>query len=338
MAGETEFTGERSNAVIALVANKDCVVGAHSDTSEAIEKRGSAVAIKEGISGATRYCSHYAKGGDHADTVIVRNKEAAVGCKGKVAWETKCSKGACAVRPCGAPTARKGGHCAIEEDEPDAVVAIVPHIDIPSTIHGYTNRAMKSRSDSPNTIGKRREAPSASQGGHCTQGSDFTDAVVTCVCHIHHPRRVYSEAIGTVKACRGPLHISQTGTTTSCKCGSHSRGRELSYAVVGSICNVDDTRARVGCDTSREIKTRCNPSAISPGVTPAPCEGAHKTRGGHCPNAVVPAICHIHHPRGVCSNTSRVTESSRSPLTIGKRPGTTPCQGCRKPQAGGLCA
>ena len=70
MASETEFTGERSNAVVAFVANKDCVVGAHSDTSGVVETRGSAIAIQEGGSGATRNSSHYATGGYHADTVV----------------------------------------------------------------------------------------------------------------------------------------------------------------------------------------------------------------------------------------------------------------------------
>ncbi len=58
MASETEFTGERSNAVAVKVPNKDCVIGAHSDTVGDAEKRGSAVAIQEGGGGATRNCSH----------------------------------------------------------------------------------------------------------------------------------------------------------------------------------------------------------------------------------------------------------------------------------------
>ena len=83
MTCETKFTGERSNAVVVGVANKDCVVGAHSDTVGAVEKRGSAVAIQKGGSGATCNCSHCAKGGDHADTVVagVRNKEVVIDCK-----------------------------------------------------------------------------------------------------------------------------------------------------------------------------------------------------------------------------------------------------------------
>ena len=128
-----------------LVANEQGTSRVYSNTAGAVEKRGSAEAIKEEAKEATRNRSHYAKGGDHADTNVkqVHNKEVAVGCERKVVWAIKCSRGACAIRPCAAPTARKGGHCAIGEDKPNAVVAIVPHIDIPTAIHGYTNRAIK---------------------------------------------------------------------------------------------------------------------------------------------------------------------------------------------------
>jgi len=83
MTGETKFAGECSNAVVAKVANIDCVVRAHSDTKGVEEKRGSAIAIQKGGSGATCDCGHYAKGGDHADAVVasVSHKEVAIGSK-----------------------------------------------------------------------------------------------------------------------------------------------------------------------------------------------------------------------------------------------------------------
>jgi hypothetical protein len=203
------------------------------------------------------------------------------------------------------------------------MVARISHIDIPTAIHGYTTRAIESCSASPHAVEKGRGAPSASQGGYCTQGGDFSDAVVAFICHIHHPRRVYSEARGESKACRSPLPISPR-KTTSCKCGCHSRGREFSYAMVIVIGNVNDARARVGCDTVRVKKTRCSSSAISPcGSQTIPREGAHKAREGHRPDAIVEVVCHIHHPR-VCGNTSRPIKSSRRPLAIGKGRGTAP--------------
>jgi hypothetical protein len=223
------------------------------------------------------------------------------------------------------------------------VVSRVPHIDISTTIHGYSLRVIKCRDASPHAIGKGREAPSASQGGHCTKGGNFTDAVVRLVCHIHHPRRVYCEANGIVKACRSTLPICPSITAISCKCGSHSRGRELSNAVVAQISNVDDARARVRCNTIRVIKTRCSPSTISPRSPPfprgrsTPCKGAHKARGCHCPDAVVAGVCHIHYPRDVFSHASRFLERSRSPLAIGKAIAAAPRQGCCKPHTGGLC-
>jgi hypothetical protein len=83
-------------------------------------------------------------------------------------------------------------------------------------------------------------------------------------------------------------------------------------------------------------KTRCSPSAISPRASTTPCEGAHKARGGHCPDAVVIKVCHHYHPGGVCSHSSRVKKRSCSPLAIGKGRAATPRQRAHIPVAGGL--
>ncbi len=164
VGGRAGDTSESTDAVIAQITNVQGTSGVYSDTNGVVKKRGGAVAIQERGSGATRNRTHYTQGGDHANTMVVlfRNKEIAIGCKGQVLWAIKCSGGACAVCPCAAPSARKGGHCAIGKDEPDTVVVIVPHIDIPTAIDCYTIRIRKSRSASPHTIGKGRVAPSAS--------------------------------------------------------------------------------------------------------------------------------------------------------------------------------
>ena len=137
-SGAPRRAGERTDAVVVLVADVQSARGVHSDAIGCAEARCSTIVILEGGRGATRDGGHYTQGGDHADTVVgsVRNKEVAIGCNGKVIWEGKCSRGASAIRPCAASTARKGGHCAIEEDESNAVVVRVPHIDIPTAING----------------------------------------------------------------------------------------------------------------------------------------------------------------------------------------------------------
>ncbi len=253
--------------MVVLVANVQGASGAHSDSDRVVEKRGNAVAIKVTRGSATCDGVYYAMGGDHADTIVarVRNKKVTIGSKGELGWIRKCSRDACAIQP-SCITTRKGGHCAIGEDKPDAVVVSVSHKDVSTVIHGYTLRGIKSCSASPHTIGKGWRAITtsrASQGGHCTRGVDFTNAVAARVCHIHHPRIVYSEAVGIVKVRKGPLSISPRGKTTPCKCGSHSRGRELPYAAAPLIRNVDDARAWVGCDTRWVRETSCNPCAIS---------------------------------------------------------------------------
>ena len=98
--------------MVAAVANVQDASGVNCDTDGAIEKRGSAVAIQRGGRGTTGNGGHYAKGGNHVDTIVARvcNKEVAIGCKGKVAWSIKSS-------------AHKSGHCAVGKNEPDEVVA-----------------------------------------------------------------------------------------------------------------------------------------------------------------------------------------------------------------------
>ena len=95
-------------------------------------------------------------GSDHANAVVgsVRHKDIAICTYGKVAWGFKCSSGTCAIRPCAASTARKGRHCAIGVDEPDAVVGSVSDIHIPTAIHGHTRRLKKGRSASTHAIRK----------------------------------------------------------------------------------------------------------------------------------------------------------------------------------------
>jgi len=155
--------GQRTDAVVVLVADVQGTSRVHSDAVGCAETRCSTIGILEGGREATRDGGHYTQGGDHADTVVVRvrNKDVAIGCNGKVIWIRKCSRGACAIRPIEGPTASKSGYCAIGENEPDAVVVRVPHIDIPTAIHGYTTRPIKSRNASPLAIG-RAVAPSAS--------------------------------------------------------------------------------------------------------------------------------------------------------------------------------
>jgi hypothetical protein len=87
--------------VIVEIANEQGASRTSSDTNGGAEKRGCAETIQKGGSGATRNSSHGAKRGDLADTVIVevRHKEVAIGCKEKVVWAIKCSRGVCAIRP-----------------------------------------------------------------------------------------------------------------------------------------------------------------------------------------------------------------------------------------------
>ena len=125
------------------------------DTERMIEKCGKAAAILEGVKGS-RNGGYYATRRDHADTVIflVCDNEVTICSKSKMARIIKRCKDALAILPCDDSTARKGGHCAVRKDEPDAMIASVPNKDIPTTIHSYTRRVIESRSASRQAIGK----------------------------------------------------------------------------------------------------------------------------------------------------------------------------------------
>jgi len=135
-------------------------------------------------------------------------------------WSKKQSGYSCSIGKTFYPSC-KSCYTACRSDFSDTIVTHVCHIYISTTIYCYS-RWTRKFGKHPWSIGKIFCSISCKSRDHpCT--SDFSDTMITLVCHVHVPTTIYCYSIWVIKLGGRPCSIHKTRCSLSCE----SRNRRI---------------------------------------------------------------------------------------------------------------
>jgi len=198
----------------------------------------------------------------------------------------------------------------------DTIITIICYIEVSCAVYSYSNGSIKLGSR-PCSI-SRAVCGLSCKGSYGACASDFTNTMITSVCHVHISTAIYRYSIWIIKLSRCPCAISKANRT-SCESRDHPCASDFTNTMIISIRYVHISTA-IYRYSIWIIKLSGRPCSIYKTLC-ASCESGHSACARDFTNTMITHVYYIEVSTAIHCYSRWTAKLSRSSCAISKTSG-----------------